>query len=252
MYLAPSLPCFCWQSLRADYQIQVERPQSETDIFSRRFRGACVDDARPARSLGRRPGLAKRRMVATVLYRQPVGQNDPLATVRVADCVSRDLCSRDCALNGANEAAALEHVLRHSAQLQALGAFVARTFGWTTDQRPSVNYYGDVNTVVVCDEKRRAELIAQRERLLEAESQGKVIELNGHKAKAAVTTLPAPETQPEANAGTENGNVTHDQSPATPQDPISRHMESIGRAETWRSEPEDHAGMFGPYPEELE
>jgi hypothetical protein len=120
-------------------------------------------------------------------------------------------------LNGANEAAALEHVLRHSAQLQALGAFVARTFGWTTDQRPSVNYYGDVNTVVVCDEKRRAELIAQRERLLEAESQGKVIELNGHKAKAAVTTLPAPETQPEANAATGNGIGAQNESPVPPR-----------------------------------
>ena len=60
----------------------------------------------------------------------------------------------------------------------------ARMFGW--DGKPSITYYGDDNrTLVVCDEARRRELIEQRQRLLEAESQGKVIELNGHKAKAA-------------------------------------------------------------------
>jgi Putative ATPase subunit of terminase (gpP-like) len=52
----------------------------------------------------------------------------------------------------------------------------ARMFGW--DGKPSVTYYGDDNrTVVVCDENRRKQLIEQRQRLLEAESSGKVIEV---------------------------------------------------------------------------
>jgi hypothetical protein len=68
----------------------------ETDVVGRWLRGVGVDDARPASSLGRRPGLAERRMVAAVLYRQSVGHKNRLATVSVADCVSRHLCSRDC------------------------------------------------------------------------------------------------------------------------------------------------------------
>jgi hypothetical protein len=42
--------------------------------------------------------------------------------------------------------------------------------------KPAVTVYSD-KTMVVCDEKRRAELIAQRQRMLEAESEGKVIEV---------------------------------------------------------------------------
>lgn len=134
-----------------------------------------------------------------------------------------------------------------TAQLRDLALTMAKLCGW--DGKPSVTYYGDDNrTVVVCDEARRRELIEQRQRLLEAESQGKTIELEA----AAPVTLLVQETQPGANVGAENGIVADNQSPVATQDPISRHMESIRNAETWRSEPEHHAGMFGPYPEELE
>jgi Putative ATPase subunit of terminase (gpP-like) len=114
----------------------------------------------------------------------------------------------------------------------------------------SVTVYSD-KTMIVCDEKRRAELIEQRQRLLEQEATGKVIELNGHKAKAAATALPAPETRSDANVGTGNGTAAQDPSP----DVHFQHMQSIGKAETWKtSEPENHGGggSFGPYPEEYE
>lgn len=130
---------------------------------------------------------------------------------------------------------------------------MAKLCGW--DGKPSVNYYGDDNrTVVICDAERRQQLIEQRQRLLEAESQGKVIELNGHKTEAAVpVTLPAQETQSDANVGAGNDIVARDQSPAPKQDPLSQWRESIRTAATWKTtEPENHAGMFGPYPEEYE
>jgi hypothetical protein len=119
--------------------------------------------------------------------------------------------------------------------------------------KSAVTVYSD-KTMIVCDEKRRAELIEQRQRLLEAESQGKVIELNGHKVKAAApAALPAPETQPDANVGAGNGIVARDKSPAPKEDPLSQWRESVGTAASWKpSEAEHHAGMFGPYPEELE
>ena len=117
--------------------------------------------------------------------------------------------------------------------------------------KPAVAVYSD-KTMIVCDEKRRAELIQQRERLLEAESQGKTIEVNAHEAKApAPAALPAPETQPNANVGTGNGTVTQNQPPVVQKDPLILKMQSIGRAESWKSE-ENHAGSFGPYPEEYE
>jgi hypothetical protein len=80
-----------------------------------------------------------------------------------------------------------------------------------------------------------------------------VIEVNGGNIEAAVpVTLPEQEHS-DTNEGTGNGIVTQDQSPAAQQDPISRHMEAIGKAESWKAnEPEHYAGMFGPYPEELE
>jgi hypothetical protein len=142
------------------------------------------------------------------------------------------------------------------AQLRDLASALVRL---CDNGKPAVTVYSD-KTMIVCDEKRRAELIQQRQRLLEAESQGKVIEVNGKRdgeavgrktAAAAPVTLPAPETQSDASVGTENGTVAQDQSPTTPQDPISRHMQSIGRAETWKNEPEHHGGgSFAPHPEE--
>jgi hypothetical protein len=101
---------------------------------------------------------------------------------------------------------------------------------------------------VLCDAERRHQLIEQRQRLLEQEA----TQASGREVETAVpAALPKPETQSNASAGTGNAIVAQEQSPVTPQDPISQHMQSIGRAETWRSE-ENHAGMFGPYPEEYE
>jgi len=118
--------------------------------------------------------------------------------------------------------------------------------------KPAVTVYSD-KTMIVCDEKRRAELIRQRERLLEAESQGKTIEVNGHETEApAPVALPAQETQFNASVDAADGIVAHDQSPFVQPDPVFQHMVSIGSAATWKSEPENHAGSFGPYPEEYE
>ena len=125
-----------------------------------------------------------------------------------------------------------------------------------------MNYYGDVNTVVVCDENRRKQLIEQRQRLLEEQSKGTVIKINGHQADseaagrevgAVITALPAQQTQPDANVGAGNGIAAQQQGPAPKQDPLSQWRDSIRTAATWKTtEPENHAGMFGPYPEELE
>ncbi len=128
------------------------------------------------------------------------------------------------------------------AQLRDLASALVRL---CDNGKPAVTVYSD-KTMIVCDEKRRAELIEQRQRLLEAESQGKVIELNGHKAKAAApAALPAPETHSDANVGAGKDIVAQE------QDPVSRHMESIRNAETWRSEPEHHVGSFAPHPKEI-
>ena len=65
-----------------------------------------------------------------------------------------------------------------TAQLRDLALTMAKLCGWDGNGRPNVTYYGDDNrTVVVCDAERRQQLIEQRERLLEAESSGKVIEV---------------------------------------------------------------------------
>jgi hypothetical protein len=145
-------------------------------------------------------------------------------------------------------------------QFAQLTGALARVLGWGNDSRPSVNYYGDVNTVVVCDENKRKQLIEQRQRLLEEESKGTVIKFNGdqadsqaigHKAKAAAAVaLPAPEAQSNANVEAGNSTAAQDPNPAPKQDPLFQRMQSIGRAETWRSDLENNSGMFGPHPDE--
>jgi hypothetical protein len=139
--------------------------------------------------------------------------------------------------------------VKNTAQLRDVCLAAARLFGWDGNAHPSVTYYGDDNRqVILCDENKRKQLIEQRQRLLEAESNGKVIEIE---AAAPGVALPAPETQPEASAATANGIVAQDQSPVA-QDPTFQHMASIGNAESWKpSEPEHHAGSFGPHPEEI-
>jgi hypothetical protein len=146
-------------------------------------------------------------------------------------------------------------------ELQQLAGAMARIFGWASGAQPSVNYYGDVqNNTVVCDGDKRKQLIEQRQRLLEAEA--KVIELNGKRdgeavgrktAAAVAVALPAPEAHSDASVDTGKAIVARDQSPAPKQDPISQWRDSVGRAGTWKtSEPENHAGMLGPYQEEYE
>jgi hypothetical protein len=133
--------------------------------------------------------------------------------------------------------------ITNMAQFRDACLSAARMFGWDGNAQPSVTYYGDDNRkIVICDEERRQQLIEQRQRLLEQEA----TQASGRKVEAAVpAALPAPETQPEASEATGNGIV------AKEQDPIFRHMQSIGKAETWKSEPEHHAGNFGPHPEEI-
>jgi hypothetical protein len=124
--------------------------------------------------------------------------------------------------------------------------------------KPVVTVYSD-KTMIVCDEKRRQELIEQRQRLLalEAENGKRDGEAVGRKTEAAVAvTLPVQETPSSANVGTGKAILSPASPPTAKQDPLSQWRDSVGRAETWKigkgSEPENQAGMFGPYPEELE
>ena len=136
--------------------------------------------------------------------------------------------------------------ITNMAQFRDACLSAARMFGW--EGQPSVTYYGNDNrSLVVCDETRRRELIEQRQRLLEAESNGKVIEIEG----AAPVTVPAPETRSDAKLDTGNGTVTQEQSPVVQPDPVFQHMQSIGNAESW-GEPVHNGAMFGPHPDELE
>jgi hypothetical protein len=133
--------------------------------------------------------------------------------------------------------------VKNTAQLRDVCLAAARLFGWDGNAHPSVTYYGDDNRqVIVCPPERRQELIEQRQRLLEQEA---TLASSREVETAAPVTLLAPETRSSANVGTGNDIVVQE------QDPISRHMESIRNADTWRSEPENHAGMFGPHPEEI-
>jgi hypothetical protein len=124
----------------------------------------------------------------------------------------------------------------------------ARMFGWDGNAQPSVTYYGDDNrTVVLCDAERRQQLIEQRQRLLEQEA---TLASGCQVERAVPVTLPAPETQSSANVGAENGIVARDQRPTAKQDQLSQWRDSVGRAASWKSEPENNAGMFGPHPDE--
>ena len=69
---------------------------------------------------------------------------------------------------------------------------------------------------------RRAELIEQRQRLLEAENKGL-----GRTAE--VVAAASQETQPEGNVGAENDAVAQDQEPTVQQDPFYQHMQAIGK-----------------------
>ena len=119
--------------------------------------------------------------------------------------------------------------------------------------RPSVNYYGDVNTLVVCDEAKRKQLIEQRQRLLEQEATGRVIEVNAHKAKEAVpVALPKPETHSSASVDTGKAIAARNQRPSAKEDPLAQWRDSVGRAASWKTnQPENNAASFAPHPEEI-
>jgi hypothetical protein len=82
----------------------------------------------------------------------------------------------------------------------------ARMFGWDGSAQPSgPTIYAD-KALIVCDEKRRAQLIEQRQRLLEQDA----TQALGRKMEAGVRAdLPSQETQSNANAGTGNGVGEH-------------------------------------------
>jgi hypothetical protein len=125
------------------------------------------------------------------------------------------------------------------AQLRDLASALVRL---CDNGKSAVTVYSD-KTMIVCDEKRRAGLIRQRERLLAGEAKLET---------AAPVALPAPETQSGASVGAVDGVVAQDQSPPAKQDPLSQWRESIRTAATWKpSEPEHHFGSFGPHPEEI-
>jgi hypothetical protein len=126
----------------------------------------------------------------------------------------------------------------------------ARMFGWDGNAQPSVTYYGDDNRqVIVCPPERRQQLIEQRQRLLEQEA----TQASGHKVEAAApAALPAKQTQSDANVGAGDVIVARIQRPTAKQDPLSQWRDSVGRAESWKTnEPENNAAMFGPHPEEI-
>jgi hypothetical protein len=130
------------------------------------------------------------------------------------------------------------------AQLRDVCLAAARIFGW---DGPSVSVQTSVtNNTLIISEAEQARLIAQRQRLLEAG--------NGRKIEATVPiALPAQERQSDANVGTGKGIVAQNQSPATKPDPVVLEMESIGNAASWKhGKGSDHAGSFGPWPEEYE
>jgi hypothetical protein len=152
--------------------------------------------------------------------------------------------------NWALAAAQAQPQVPTAAAFAAVIAGIAKLFGW---DRPGATFtINSDKTVIVCDEGRRAELIVQRQRLLEAEKPaiGRTVEA------AAPVAIPAPEMQSAANVGTENSTGAQDPSPVAQPDAAFQHMQSIGRADTWKtgkgSEPEAYSGSFGPWPEEEE
>jgi hypothetical protein len=64
--------------------------------------------------------------------------------------------------------------------------------------------------------------------------------------------LPAKQTQSDANVAAGDGIVAKNQSAVAKPDPVYQRFESVGRAESWKNEPKNHAGSFGPWPEEYE
>ena len=118
--------------------------------------------------LPKRNGELKRASMQAVASNENVG-DVVLNTLKVREENTRSQLAI-VAERGATEAAQLEAVLPAAPLIASLVSAIGKTFGWASGGQPSVNYYGDVNTVVVCDEAKRKQLIEQRERLLQQEA----------------------------------------------------------------------------------
>ena len=106
----------------------------------------------------------------------------------------------------------------------------AKLFGWDGKGQSTVTVNAD-KAVILCDEARRAELIVQRQRLLEAEKPA-----SGRTVEAAVpATLPEQHTQSSEDVGARNGTVAEDQKPTVQQDSFYRRMEAIGKGESLKT-----------------
>jgi hypothetical protein len=116
------------------------------------------------------------------------------------------------------------------AQLRDLASALVRLCDNGTPMAALTVNAENAQVLLLCDERRRAELIQQRERLLALEAD------SGRKTEAAVPgTLPVQETQPNVNVGAGNGIVTQNPSPAAQQDPVFQRWESVGNAESWKT-----------------
>jgi hypothetical protein len=138
----------------------------------------------------------------------------------------RDLKPVKAAQNWAAAAVAARPNVPTAAAFASVISGIAKLFGW--DRPGATLTINSDKTVIVCDEGRRTELIAQRQRLLEAEKpvQGRTVE---------VVTAASQETQPKGNVGAGNGTVAEDQTTAAQQGPFYRHMEAIGKGESLRT-----------------
>jgi hypothetical protein len=152
--------------------------------------------------------------------------------------------------NWALAAAQAQPQVPTAAAFAAVIAGIAKLFGW--DRPGATLTINSDKTVIVCDEVRRTELIAQRQRLLTADkpATGRTVEV------AVPAALPKEQARSSEDVGAGNATVAQEQSPTSQQDPFYRHMESIGKGERLRtrkgSEPEAYSGSFGPWPEEYQ
>ena len=172
---------------------------------------------RPGRSLAASQLDANRTPIADALNatHEELGNRGKTAVLQIATKAVEQAAKREAPLPVENVAA-----------LRDLAAAFARVLGWDKGQT-SVTVHSD-KTIIVCDEGRRNELIAQRQRLLGAEKPvpGRTVE---------VLTAASQETQSKANVSAGNHAVAQDQKPTAQQDPFYRRMEAIGKGESLRT-----------------
>jgi hypothetical protein len=156
----------------------------------------------------------------------------PIADALDATSKKRELATRSqleqAAQNWALAAAQAQPQVPTATAFAAVMTGIAKLFGW--DRPGQTLTINSDKTVIVCDEGRRTELIAQRQRLLEAEAEkpvpGRTVD---------VLTAASQEAQSKANVGARSGTVAQDQKPTVQQDPFYRHMEAIGKGESLRT-----------------